>query len=141
MRSSSKFPAVSAEATPVTTALIDACISVLDDDPSMLKAVERLLKSEGWAVQTFSAPSAFLAQLDQTPCPVAILDVWMPEMNGLQVQEVLRRRSSSTRIIFLSGRDDSSVRQTALEAGAVAFLAKPFDDEVLLRLVQKALAA
>jgi DNA-binding NarL/FixJ family response regulator len=72
---------------------------------------------------------------------VAILDVWMPDMNGLEVQAVLRKDAPQTRIIFISGRDDPSVRQTALEAGAFGFLSKPFDDEVLLQLVRKALAA
>ena len=72
---------------------------------------------------------------------VAILDVWMPDMNGLEVQAVLRKDSPETRIIFISGRDDPSVRQAALDAGAFGFLSKPFDDEALLALVQKAAAA
>ena len=59
-------------------------------------------------------------------------------MNGLEVQAVLRKDSPETRIIFISGRDDPSVRQTALEAGACGFLSKPFDDEILLQLVRKA---
>jgi two-component system, LuxR family, response regulator FixJ len=59
-------------------------------------------------------------------------------MNGLEVQACLRRDSPETRIIFISGRDDPLVRQTALDAGAVAFLAKPFDDENLVRLVREA---
>jgi two-component system response regulator FixJ len=74
-------------------------------------------------------------------CSVALLDVWMPEMNGLEVQSILLRDSPETRIIFISGRDDPSVRQTALDAGAFGFLSKPFDDEVLLDLVQRAIAA
>jgi FixJ family two-component response regulator len=59
-------------------------------------------------------------------------------MNGLEVQVCLRRDSPETRIIFISGRDDPVVRQNALDAGAVAFLAKPFDDENLVRLVREA---
>jgi two-component system response regulator FixJ len=62
----------------------------------------------------------------------------MPDMNGLEVQACLRRDSPETRIIFLSGRDDPPVRHTALDAGALAFLAKPFDDEVMMQLVRKA---
>ncbi len=69
---------------------------------------------------------------------VAVLDVWMPDMNGLEVQARLRRDSPKTRIIFITGRDDPAVRQTALDAGAFAFLAKPFEDEVLLQLIHKA---
>lgn len=115
-------------------------IWLLDDDPSMLKALGRLLTSAGFGVEKFSHPSDFLSQLEQKECRVAILDVWMPDMNGLEVQACLRRDSPKTRIIFISGRDDPSVRQTALEAGAVGFLAKPFEDEVLVQLIHKARA-
>jgi two-component system response regulator HydG len=117
-----------------------ASICVLDDDPSMLKAVERLLKAEGFDVEKFSDPAAFLATIGQAPCGVAILDVWMPDMNGLEVQTRLRRESPETRIIFITGRDDPSIRQTALDAGAFGFLAKPFEDETLVQLIHKAAA-
>ncbi|HYJ06484.1 MAG TPA: response regulator [Chthoniobacterales bacterium] len=116
-------------------------VCLLDDDLSMLKALERLLKSDGFNVERFSEPAAFLAAVGNSPCRVAILDVWMPDMNGLEVQAALRKQSPETRIIFISGRDDPSVRQTALEAGAFGFLSKPFDDEVFLQLVRKAVAA
>ena len=118
-----------------------ASVCLLDDDLSMLKALERLLKSDGFNVERFSEPSAFLAAVAKCPCRVAILDVWMPDMNGLEVQGVLRKESPETRIIFISGRDDPSVRQTALEAGAFGFLSKPFDDEAFLQLVRKAVTA
>ena len=106
----------------------------------MLKALERLLKSDGFNVERFSEPAAFLSAVGKSPCRVAILDVWMPDMNGLEVQEALRQESPDTRIIFVSGRDDPSVRQTALEAGAFGFLSKPFDDEKLVQLVRSAVA-
>src|SRR5213083_2629206 len=115
-------------------------IWLLDDDVSMLKALGRLMNSAGFVVEKFNHPAAFLARLEHAPCRVAILDVWMPQMNGLEVQACLRRDSPETRIIFISGRDDPSVRQTALDAGAFAFLAKPFEDEVLVELIQKAVA-
>ena len=117
-----------------------ASICVLDDDLSMLKALDRLLKGEGFRVEKFSNPTAFLSAMERDGCSVAILDVWMPEMNGLEVQSVLRKDSPETRIIFITGRDDPSVRQAALDAGAFGFLSKPFDDEILLALVQKAVA-
>ena len=118
-----------------------AAICVLDDDLSMLKALDRLLKSEGFNVERFSEPAAFITAIGQAPCRVAILDVWMPDMNGLEVQAVLRSKSPETRIIFISGRDDPSVRHAALEAGAFGFLSKPFDDEGLLQLVRQAIAS
>jgi FixJ family two-component response regulator len=113
-------------------------IWLLDDDASMLKALGRLLNSAGFAVEKFNRPADFLSRLNQRECRVAVLDVWMPDMNGLEVQACLRRDSPETRIIFISGRDDPSVRQTALDAGAFGFLAKPFEDEVLLQLIHKA---
>jgi len=114
---------------------------VLDDDASMLKALDRLLKAAGFRVEKFNNPTAFLSAVEQDGCAVVILDVWMPEMNGLEVQSVLRQGSPETRIIFITGREDPSVRQAALDAGAFGFLSKPFDDETLLALVRKASAA
>ena len=113
-------------------------IWLLDDDVSMLKALGRLMNSAGFIVKKFNDPATFLAKLQYAPCRVAVLDVWMPQMNGLEVQARLRQESPGTRIIFMTGRDDPSVRQTALDAGAFAFLTKPFDDENLVRLVQEA---
>jgi FixJ family two-component response regulator len=118
-----------------------ASICLLDDDLSMLKALDRLLKSDGLNVEKFSEPAVFLSTIGKSSYRVVILDVWMPDMNGLEVQAVLRKDSPQTRVIFISGRDDPSVRQTALEAGAFGFLSKPFDDEVLLQLVRKGIAA
>ena len=119
----------------------EATICLLDDDLSMLKALDRLLKSEGFGVEKFNDPALFLASIEEAPCRLAILDVWMPDMNGLEVQSILRKESPETRIIFISGRDDTSVRQTALDAGAFGFLSKPFDDETLVRLIRQAMAA
>jgi FixJ family two-component response regulator len=116
-------------------------IWLLDDDASMLKALGRLLTTAGFVLEMFSRPADFLANLEQVRCRVAILDVWMPEMDGLEVQAILRKDSPETRVIFISGRDEPSVRQAALDAGAFGFLSKPFDDEALVSLVQKAAAA
>jgi FixJ family two-component response regulator len=131
----------SAEPVSKVCTFDNASVCLLDDDLSMLKALERLLKSDGFNVERFHEPAAFLAAVGKSPCRVAILDVWMPDMNGLEVQAALRKESPETRIIFISGRDDPSVRQTALEAGAFGFLSKPFDDEVFLQLVRKAVTA
>ena len=114
-------------------------IWVLDDDVSMLKALGRLMSSAGFIAEKFTDPVAFLARLKHARCRVAVLDVWMPQMNGLEVQACLRRDSPETRIIFMTGRDDPSVRQTALDGGAFAFLTKPFEDEDLVKVVHEAL--
>ena len=123
-------------ANPVTDV-----ICLLDDDPSVLKAVGRLLSSAGWLVKQFSDPEEFLVYAKIHRTPVAVLDVWMPLMNGLEVQSRLREISPSTRVIIFTGKDDPRVRSTALNAGASAFLTKPFDDEELLTAVRLALAS
>jgi len=127
-----------AQASPLEVSRCDS-IWLLDDDVSMLKALGRLMNSAGFSVEKFNHPAAFLARLEHAICRVAVLDVWMPDMNGLEVQACLRQDSPKTRIIFISGRDDLSVRQAALDAGAFAFLAKPFEDEVLIKVIQEAL--
>jgi FixJ family two-component response regulator len=136
-----QFPSPSTQPLSKVCAFHQASVCLLDDDLSMLKALDRLLKSDGFNVDKFSEPAAFLSTIGKSACRVVILDVWMPDMNGLEVQAALRKDSPATRIIFMSGRDDPSVRQTALEAGAFGFLSKPFDDEALLQLVRKAVAA
>ena len=94
--------------------------------------------------QPFYAGQGRILEMIAASAPLAdiltriVLDVWMPDMNGLEVQACLRRDSPKTRIIFITGREDSSVRQTALDAGAIGFLAKPFEDEALLQLIRKA---
>jgi len=132
-----RFDDLDTEVSPLSASARDG-IWLLDDDVSMLKALGRLMKSAGFIVEKFNHPGAFLAKLEHSPCRLAILDVWMPDMNGLEVQGCLRRDSPETRIIFISGRDDPLVRHTALDAGALAFLTKPFDDESMLQLVRKA---
>ena len=135
-----RFDDLDTEASPLSASTRDG-IWILDDDASMLKALGRLMNSAGFIVEKFNQPGAFLARLEHAPCRVAILDVWMPDMNGLEVQACLRRDSPETQIIFISGRDDPPVRHTALDAGALAFLAKPFDDEFMVQLVRKAAAS
>jgi FixJ family two-component response regulator len=134
-------PNGSAEASLNGCAPHGASVCLLDDDHSMLRAVDRLLRFEGFHVEKFSEPAAFLSTIRRSAWRVVILDVWMPDMNGLEVQAALRKDSPETRIIFISGRDDPTVRQTALDAGALGFLSKPFDDELLLQLVRQAVAA
>jgi FixJ family two-component response regulator len=132
------FEDLDAKGSPLSASDRDG-IWLLDDDASMLRALGRLLRSAGFSVEKFAHPTAFLSRLDQARCRVAILDVWMPVMNGLEVQAVLNENSPETQIIFISGRDDPSVRQTALDAGAFAFLAKPFEDDALVTTIDEAL--
>ena len=134
------FEDLDAKGSPLSASGRDG-IWLLDDDLSMLKALGRLMSSAGLIAEKFSDPVAFLARLEHAACRVAVLDVWMPQMNGLEVQACVQRDSPETRIIFITGRDDPSVRESALNAGAFAFLTKPFEDEAIVQLVQKAMSS
>lgn len=114
---------------------------MLDDDPAVLKGMTRLLSSADWNVKQFSDSLEFLAYAKTHRPPIAVIDVWMPTMNGLEVQSRLRDISPSTRVIVFTGKEDPLVRSTALSAGASAFFNKPFDDEEFLTAVRMALAA
>jgi two-component system response regulator HydG len=116
-------------------------VYVLDDDPSVLKAIGRLLASEGVPYRTFDDPDSFLDSIKTDPSPVVILDVWMNGITGLELQAKLQNVSPHTRVIIMTGRSDSGVRQTAMKKGASAFLLKPFGDLELLNAVRAAFAA
>ena len=102
-----------------------AAVCLLDDDASILKATRRLLDSAGWDnVETFTDPNAFLQRAAMDRPDLAVIDIFMPDMNGLEVQTRLRRVSPSTRVIVLTAKDDPSIRRTAMNAGASAFFIK-----------------
>jgi FixJ family two-component response regulator len=115
-----------------------SAVYLLDDDPSILNATRRLLDSVGWKVEAFSDPIAFLEHA-AIHCPeLAVIDVVMPEMNGLEVQTRLRRVSPSTRVIVLTAKDDPSVRRMAMNAGASAFFIKGVESGEFLAGVKAA---
>jgi two-component system, LuxR family, response regulator FixJ len=114
-------------------------ICVLDDDFSVLNSLRELLDSDGLEARTFDNPELFLAYAQENPVKLAVLDVWMPQMTGIDVQERLREVSPETLVVIITGREEAAVRVAAMEAGAFGFLAKPFDDEVFLALVRSAL--
>jgi FixJ family two-component response regulator len=118
----------------------DRTVFLVDDDPSMLRSLERLLRSAGYVVEAHASPRVFLerAPRDRPGCVVA--DLRMPELGGLDLQEELARRGFPLPLVFLTGHGDvpSSVR--AMKRGAVDFLSKPCDDTDLLAAVERALA-
>lgn len=114
---------------------------LLDDDPSVLKALGRLLSSADLRAETFSDCNEFLHYVQTHRPTVVLVDVCMPQMSGLDVQSQLRELSPSTRVIIFTANPDPRVRTTALNAGASAFFTKPFDDEELLTAIRLALAS
>ena len=115
-------------------------ISVVDDDESVLRTTTLLIESYGFRAAAFASAESFLKsdQLHDTSC--LILDVRMPDMNGLELQTELAAAGHDIPVIFITAYDDKGPRGRAMQAGAIAFLDKPFSDEQLLQTVRSALS-
>ncbi|HEY6377085.1 MAG TPA: response regulator, partial [Edaphobacter sp.] len=118
----------------------EGTVHVIDDDLSIRCAVDRLLRSNDQQVRTYPSAREFLnQQLDSRPACI-VLDLQMPEMSGLDLQEILTQGHESMSIVFISGHADIPDSVRAMKAGAVDFLTKPFDESQLLAAVNTALA-
>jgi len=115
-------------------------VCLVDDDLSVLKSIERLLASDGLSVRGFNTPKEFLSHVQAHSVPVAILDIWMEEMSGLELRAQLSGLSPGTRVIIITGREDPVAKLTALQMGVDGFFTKPFDDDQFLNAVRGALA-
>jgi FixJ family two-component response regulator len=113
-------------------------VCLVDDDLSLRKSVSRLLESDGFAVQAFAQPQEFLKFVATNSVEVAVLDIWMDEMTGMELMAHLCAKSPRTRVIFITGREDRAAEATVKQAGAYAFFLKPFDDEQFLTSVRLA---
>ena len=114
-------------------------VLVVDDDASVRKSLQRLLRSAGFAVQTFASGVEFMAHEPFVGLYCLVLDIQMPEMNGLEVQHHLAESGNTIPIIFITAHADVQVRDRAMQAGASAFLVKPFDVHALLDAIEEAL--
>jgi FixJ family two-component response regulator len=114
-------------------------VAIVDDDDSVRSALQGLLKAVGLPAQAFASAEEFLksGQQHQTACLIA--DIRMPGMSGLELQANLNAERCRIPIIFITAHGDEKMRMQALRAGAVEFLAKPFDNEALLESVRGAL--
>jgi FixJ family two-component response regulator len=114
-------------------------VFVIDDDPGVLRALTRLLVAAGFEARPFSSPTAFLEQHDPAVPGCLVLDVALPGLDGLELQQRLTASGCARPIVFITGRGDipSSVR--AMKAGAVDFLTKPVDERELVRAVRNAI--
>jgi FixJ family two-component response regulator len=116
-------------------------IAIVDDDESVCHAIKGLVRSLGMEADTFASGQEFIDFIEAMPSRrfnCVILDVQMPGLNGLDVQERLKRLGNRFPIIFLTAHDEVSVRERALAAGAVAFLRKPFAAELLIKTLRAA---
>jgi FixJ family two-component response regulator len=114
-------------------------VSIVDDDDSVRKSLRRLLKSAGLRVQAFASAEDFLEFGNQFETACLVLDVRLTGMSGLDLQQQLASENSQIPIIFVSAHDEREARAEAMQAGAIAFLGKPFNDKTLLDVVHSAL--
>jgi two-component system response regulator HydG len=121
-------PAVSTQAT----------ICVVDDDNSILISLKRLLEGEGYSVRTFASADESLEYVERNAVPLAILDIWMEGMTGMELMAHLCARSPRTHTIFVTGHEDRAAEATVMQAGAFAFFIKPFEPSKFLVAVQNA---
>jgi FixJ family two-component response regulator len=114
-------------------------VAIVDDDDSVRSALQGLLKAVGLPAQAYASAEEFLKSGEQRQVACLIADIRMPGMSGLELQAHLNDERCRIPIIFITGHGDEKMRMQALRAGAVEFLAKPFDDEALLESVRAAL--
>ncbi len=116
-------------------------ISIIDDDPSVREATDGLVRSLGYRSVTFASAEDFLQsdRIEETSC--LITDVQMPGLSGVELQSVLAARGSRMPIIFITAYPEERIRRSVLDAGAVGFLSKPFDEARLIEHLQAALGS
>jgi FixJ family two-component response regulator len=114
-------------------------VFVVDDDPAVLRGVARMLRFAGFVTETFASAGEFLQKLPPDACGCVILDVAMPDIDGLEAQRALASRASALQVIFLTGHADIQTGVTAMKRGATDFLTKPVGKAQLLEAVRQAL--
>lgn len=115
-------------------------IYVVDDDLSVRKGLRRLLRASGYGVEIFESALEFLRMTTEIPSPAClVLDVKMPDMSGIELQEKLQEREYSLPIVFITGHGDIPMSVKAIKTGAINFLTKPFEEKDLLKSIKEAL--
>jgi FixJ family two-component response regulator len=114
-------------------------IAVVDDEESVRKAVERLLRSAGMVVEIFPSGAEFLDAVRSRPIDCVVLDLHMEGINGFEVQANLLRSGKWLPIIVMTGHDTPAARARALAGGVVAYLLKPVDEQLLLETIETAI--
>jgi FixJ family two-component response regulator len=117
----------------------NSLVFLIDDDASIRKGVSRLLRSAGYHSETFCSASDFLTREQHSGPACVVVDVQMPGINGIDLQNVLLQRRREEQLVFITGHGDIPMCAQAMKAGAVDFLPKPFRDMELLQCVERAL--
>ena len=115
-------------------------VFIVDDDASVRKALGRLIRAAGYDVELFCCASEYLAREVPTPPACLLLDVRMPGMTGIELQQRIGGTQRDLPIVFITGHGDEAIREKTLAAGAVDVLYKPVDDQVLLAAIEQALS-
>ena len=119
--------------------MAEAVVHVIDDDEAMRDSLAFLLESTDIAVRTYESAIEFLSEIDDVRAGCIVTDVRMPEMSGLELVRRLRERGVDLPVIVMTGHADVPLAVEAMKAGALEFLEKPFEEEVLLRAIEIAL--
>ena len=127
----SASPALKSQKKPI--------VFVVDDDVSVRESLELLIKFAGWQPETFASAEEFLARPRTVTPSCLVLDVSLPDLNGLELQKLIATDRFDMPIIFVTGHRDVPMTVQAMKAGAVEFLTKPFDDDVLLSAIRHAI--
>lgn len=115
-------------------------IAVVDDDNSVRKALRRLLRSADLDTEMYGSGSEFLETLQTSVPDCIVLDLQMPEMSGLELQEHLKNRGLSLPVVVVTGHDEPGMQARCLEAGANAYLRKPIDGKALMEAISQAIS-
>jgi len=116
----------------------DAVIAIVDDDPSVRRGLQRLIRSAGWNAESFASAQEFLTRHGAEAPSCLVLDLQLPDLSGLDLQKRMAEVGLEIPIVFLTGHGNIPASVQAMKAGAVEFLTKPFDDEKLLQAIQEA---
>ena len=115
-------------------------VFVVDDDVSVRESLEFLIRTEGWEAEVYATGQAFLARPEVVGPSCLVLDVSLPDLNGLNLQDRLGNTRTAMPIIFITGHGDVPMAVRAMKAGAAEFLTKPIDTDILLRAIRSAIA-
>ena len=114
-------------------------IAVVDDEESVRKALQRLIRSAGFDVETFPSGAEFLTSMQHREPACVVLDLHMPGVNGFDVQDELHQARVQLPVVVLTGHDTPSARTRVMSRGAAAYLCKPVDESLLMRAINEAL--
>jgi len=117
----------------------DALIAIVDDDPSVRRGLQRLIRSAGWKAETFASAQEFLARPPADAPSCLVLDLQLPGLSGLHLQQRMAELGLDIPIVFLTGHGDIPASVQAMKAGAIEFLTKPVDEQNLLNAIREAI--